>query len=1428
MNGSMPKQEPVRHDFSKIRSYMALPNLIDVQRKSYERFLQMNLLPEEREDTGLQSVFTSVFPFSDFRETCSLDFVRFSIGNWECKCGQLKGLEHLRMSCANCGAKIITDHPHEETVNCGQCGVINKNRVEVCDICGNPVDLQMKYSVEECQERGMTYSVPLKVTFRLFVYDKDPDTGVKHMRDAKEEEVFFGDIPLMTDNGTFVINGTERVIVSQLHRSPGVFFTKESAHTFLAKIIPYRGSWVEFEYDQKNILYVRIDRKRKFLGSVFLRALGMTTDEDILRQFYTPIRARVSDSGATLTFDRRVLDQEEAKERHSIRGRRAVRTIFAGIRLDQKMADALTKHNEATAAVEYGALDKAAFLADVVDFNTGEVLFEAGEAVPADWAETLRGHGVAEVEVIFPDWDLVSDILLNTVRKDTSKSFEASIIEIYRRMRPGDPPTLESAKALFEGMFFDSRKYDFSRVGRFKFNIKLDLDSPVTQKTMTPDDFYVVINYLLRLRKDVGRVDDIDNLGNRRVRAVGELLENQFRIGLVRMERAIKEKMSVHQDIDSAMPHDLINSKPVIAAIKEFFGSSQLSQFMDQTNPLSEVTHKRRLSALGPGGLSRERAGFEVRDVHPTHYGRICPIETPEGPNIGLISSLACYARINEYGFIESPYKKVQDGRVLDHYRIVKAGDTTFQLGQIVEKRDLQKENNRVAKENAAAGSKSRKGLLQAAEAEPYAFYLSAWDEERYTIAQANVIMDDDGNLLHDRVIARQSGDFVSIEKEKVDFIDVSPKQLVSVAASLVPFLENDDANRALMGANMQRQSVPLLRTQSPLVGTGMENVVARDSGAVVMCKRGGVVDLVDSNRIIVRVEAEDQETGQTKEFGADIYQLIKFKRSNQNTCITQKPVVREGQRVRKGQVLADGPCTDAGELALGRNVLVAFMPWRGNNFEDAILVSEKMVRDDYYTSIHIEEFEIEARDTKLGPEEITRDIPNVSESALRDLDESGIIRIGATVKQGDILVGKVTPKGETQLTPEEKLLRAIFGEKAGDVRDASLKTPPGIEGTVVDVKIFSRKGVDKDMRAKSIEDGEIERMNRNIQDEIRIITEARNKKIADLLADQKLQRDVVDFKTGDVLIRKGESADRDVISRLSRRELLALPVEEEIRETIRMFVERGENRIRVLEQKAEERREDLQKGDELPPGVIKMIKVYVAMKRKLSVGDKMAGRHGNKGVISRILPEEDMPYMPDGTPVEIVLNPLGVPSRMNVGQILETHLGWAANALGLHFSTPVFDGATESEIKAQLTAAMLPTEGKTQLFDGMTGEPFEQQVCVGYIYMLKLSHLVDDKIHARSIGPYSLITQQPLGGKAQFGGQRFGEMEVWALEAYGAAYTLQELLTVKSDDVEGRSKVYESIVKGEVPDDPGLPESFNVLVRELQSLCLDVELLKE
>jgi DNA-directed RNA polymerase subunit beta len=1411
-----PAHDGHRKDFSRIKTSLPIPNLIDVQRRSYERFLQMNLLPEERANQGLQSVFTGIFPFSDFRETCSLDFVKYSIGDWQCKCGELKGLEYLRMTCTNCGAKIMTDHPHEETVTCTECGFVNKNRVTKCDICGNPVDLQLKYSISDCQERGMTFAVPLKVTFRLFVYDRDPETGTRMMRDAKEEEVYFGDIPLMTDNGTFIINGTERVIVSQLHRSPGVFFTKEGPRSYLSKIIPYRGSWVEFEYDQKDVLSVRIDRKRKFHGTVFLRALGLESDESILRQFYTPVGVTSQGGGKFLLhISPKVLEPERLKDRQS-RGRREQYPIFAGITLTKENIGKLDTGQTLSVEVDREDLERAFFIADVVDLDTGEVLFEANELAPEDLEERLDGRNATTVEVFFPDWELTGSTLSNTLAKDTTRNSKEALIEIYRRMRPGDPPTLESARSLFYGMFFDAKRYDFSRVGRFKFNIKLDTEVPVDQKTLGADDFFRVIEYLLRLQKDVGRVDDIDNLGNRRVRAVGELLENQFRIGLVRMERAIKEKMSVHQDIDSAMPHDLINSKPVIAAIKEFFGSSQLSQFMDQTNPLSEVTHKRRLSALGPGGLSRERAGFEVRDVHATHYGRICPIETPEGPNIGLISSLATYARINDYGFIESPYKKVETGRVLDHFRILKVGDGQFRLGQIVTGDELEAENKRLKK----AGKRQ-------VEAEPHAFYLSAWEEEKYIIAQANSRLQPDGTFVSERISSRAGGDFGTVERDRIDYMDISPKQLVSVAAALIPFLENDDANRALMGSNMQRQAVPLLRSDAPIVGTGLEGIVAQDSGAVVLCKRGGIVDSVDAERIIVRVEGEDLETGETKDFGADIYQLIKFRRSNQNTCITQRPVAYEGQRVKKGDVLADGPCTERGELALGRNVLVAFMPWRGYNFEDAILISEKLVREDYYTSIHIEEFEIEARDTKLGPEEITRDIPNVSESALKDLDESGIVRIGATVKAGDILVGKVTPKGETQLTPEEKLLRAIFGEKAGDVRDASLKVPPGIEGTIVDVKIFSRKGVEKDVRAKEIEQSEISRLEKNIKDEVRILTEERNKKVSDLLLGKKVTA-AVKARTGQELLKSGEKIDMATLERLTRQEILRLPVDERrLIDAVEIVYKKTDSHIEVLHRVNEERINLLQKGDELPPGVIKLVKVYVAMKRKLQVGDKMAGRHGNKGVISRILPEEDMPYLPDGTPVEIVLNPLGVPSRMNVGQILETHLGWAGKVLGLRFSTPVFDGAREPDIKELLRQAELPESGKTPLYDGMTGEAFEQKVTVGFIYMLKLSHLVDDKIHARSIGPYSLITQQPLGGKAQFGGQRFGEMEVWALEAYGAAYTLQELLTVKSDDVEGRSKVYEAIVKGDVPEPPGLPESFNVLVRELQSLCLDVELLK-
>ena len=1248
-----------RVDFSEIPVSLGIPNLIDVQRKSYERFLQMNLLPEERASHGLQSVFTSLFPFSDFRETCSLDFVRYSIGDWQCKCGQLTGLEYLRMTCGNCGAKIMTDHPHEETVSCTECGAVNKNQVTRCDICGDPVDLQLTYSISECQERGMTFAVPLRVTFRLFVYDKDPETGTKVMRDAKEEEVYFGEIPLMTDHGTFIINGTERVIVSQLHRSPGVFFTNEGPRAFLAKIIPYRGSWVEFEYDRKEVLNVRIDRKRKFPGTVFLRALGLESNEAILRKFYAAVPAALKGrTKVVLKLTPEVIEQERLKDRHS-RGRRDAYRLFAGVELDRKAGDAIVAGEERQVEVKITDLERACFVADVVDVDTGEVLFEANDLVPEDLHDRLKDRNHSPIELFFPDWDLCGGILSTTLGKDQTKDAKEAMIEIYRRMRPGDPPTLESARSLFYGMFFDAKRYDFSRVGRFKFNIKLDTDVSVDQKTLSADDFYAVVEYLLQLHRDVGRVDDIDNLGNRRVRTVGELLENQFRVGLVRMERAIKEKMSVHQDIDSAMPHDLINSKPVIAAIKEFFGSSQLSQFMDQTNPLSEVTHKRRLSALGPGGLSRERAGFEVRDVHASHYGRICPIETPEGPNIGLISSLATYARINEYGFIESPYKKVEGGRVIDHFRVVRVGGGPFKLGQIVTGDELDAANGKLSK-------------AKQVEAEPHAWYLTAWEEERYIIAQANAPYDDNGHLEGEQVIARVGGDFVTVEPDRVDYMDISPKQLVSVAAALIPFLEHDDANRALMGSNMQRQAVPLLRTEAPIVGTGLEDIVARDSGAVVTVQRGGIVDSVDSERIIVRVEGEDIDTGEAKDFGADIYQLTKFRRSNQNTCVNQKPVVEEGVRVSKGDVLADGPSTDEGELALGRNVLVAFMPWRGYNFEDAILVSEKLVKDDLFTSIHIEEFEIESRDTKLGPEEITRDIPNVSEAALKDLDESGIIRLGATVRPGDILVGKVTPKGETQLTPEEKLLRAIFGEKAGDVRDASLKVPPGIEGTIVDVKIFSRKGVEKDSRAREIESHEVHRLEKNIKDHVRIYTEERNKQITDKLAGAKVTKAVAS-RTGDKLLTRGDALTYEVLEKLTRAEILDLPIsDKDLIAEVEEIYRRTDSYIDVLRKVNEERIELLQKGDELPPGVIKLVKVYVAMKRKLQVGDKMAGRHGNKGVISRVLPEEDMPYLPDGTPVEIVLNPLGVPSRMNVGQILETHLGWAGKVLGLHFATAV------------------------------------------------------------------------------------------------------------------------------------------------------------
>ena len=1402
-----------RIEFSKIRTTIPIPNLIEIQKTSYERFLQMTRLSSERDDQGLQSVFKSVFPISDFRENSSLEFIEYSIGNWECKCGRLTGLHQLRQSCSSCGTTLVAEPYGEHDVVCLRCGTANDARGVVCDICENTVALKLKYDVEECQEAGMTYAVPLKVTIRLVVWNKDAETGVKTIRDIKEQEVYFGDVPLMTNNGTFIINGTERVVVSQLHRSPGAFFHSEDRQLFIAQIIPYRGSWVEFEYDAKNLLYVRIDRKRKFLATVFLRALGLRGADEIIRTFYGAERISLREGAPRWAVS------------ESLAGRRAATQIVldpkhkigAGKKISASAVAALQKAGVEWVEVPDAELEGAFAATDVVDPSTGEVILEANEELTSRVVSMAQEKQVEELEVFFPDRDEIGTVLSTTLRKDTVRTHEEALIEIYRRLRPGDPPTLDSSRSLFENMFFNAQKYDFSRVGRLKLNTKLGLDTPLDEKVLHPPDFYAVIKYLLSLRRNPPNADDIDHLGNRRVRSVGELLENQFRIGLVRMERAIKEKMSVYQEMATAMPHDLINAKPVMGAIREFFGSSQLSQFMDQTNPLSEVTHKRRLSALGPGGLSRERAGFEVRDVHPTHYGRICPIETPEGPNIGLISSLSCYARINEFGFIESPYRRVKNNRAADFVQISNAGGTRFKVGDVVEVAEAQKES---------AAAKGRK--KKAAEYEPYSFYLSAWQEDQYIIAQANARLDENGNLVDRRVNARQAGDFILAPRDKIDFIDVSPKQLVSVAASLIPFLEHDDANRALMGSNMQRQAVPLLRARAPFVGTGMEYITARDSGAVVVARRSGAVDYVDSQRVVVRVEGEAGE--RSREMGADIYSLTKFRRSNQNTCINQKPIVGVGQKVAKGQVLADGPCTELGELALGRNVLVAFMPWRGYNFEDAILVSERMVKEDYYTSIHIEEFETESRDTKLGAEEITRDIPNVSEGFLKDLDDSGIIRIGAYIKPGDILIGKVTPKGETQLTPEEKLLRAIFGEKAGDVRDASLLCPPGIDGIIVGVKIFSRKGIEKDDRAKAIEAEELDMMEKNLQDEIRILHEEVKKRVAVMLDGQTLGADLFDDHGREKLLAKRTALTPDVLRELPYQAITRIRLvgrDRQLESELRTLEERTERQVEVIRQMFEEKKEKIRRGDELPPGVIKLVKVYVAMKRKLSVGDKMAGRHGNKGVIARVLPEEDMPYLPDGTPVEIVLNPLGVPSRMNVGQILETHLGWAAQALGLHFATPVFDGATEAEIKAWLEKAGRPSSGKSPLIDGMTGEEFEQKVTVGYIYMLKLSHLVDDKIHARSIGPYSLITQQPLGGKAQFGGQRFGEMEVWALEAYGAAHILQELLTAKSDDVTGRAKIYEAIVKGDASVTPGLPESFNVLIRELQALCLDVELLK-
>ncbi len=1476
-----------RHSFSKIRSLVPIPNLIDIQKRSYDEFLQMNLLHGERENRGLRSVFDSMFPVHNGKNpdgtdaALEVEFVDYTVGHWACKCGKNEGLGHLRTTCKSCGHHIVAEHPKDPTVDCPKCGTRNKNEATICDVCNEPVGLHAKMSLEECIERGATMAAPLKIRVRLNQFEKD-DKGNRKYKQSQESEVYFGDIPTMTDRGTFIINGTERVIVSQLHRSPGVFFAiSPDKSLYSAQIIPYRGSWIEFELDTKGLLYARIDRKRKFLGATFLRSLGLfdeclADNQSILSHFYTPYRFSLKKEHLLLEPCELLVGQKALEDVKDPKTKEVI--VEKGKSISRRLMEKMQKAGIKGVTVERSMLDGAVLLEDVVNMNTGEVLLEANDAFLQTHLEMFLANNVSEFAVSFPDLDATGKVLSETLSKDHTEDAEEAAKELFKKIRPGEPATVESSRKLLHSMFFDNQKYDLSKVGRHKMNAKLGVDADLDLRTLRTEDFIHTVHYLLRLKKyDTTRTDrldevapvrkdDIDHLGNRRVRSVGELLENCFRVGLVRVQRAIKEKFSMAQDPNNPLqPHDLINSKPVIAAMKEFFGSSQLSQFMDQTNPLSEITHKRRLSALGPGGLSRDRAGFEVRDVHTSHYGRICPIETPEGPNIGLISSLSCYARINEFGFIESPYLKVENGKIVQFAKITHVGDLKLEDVTIVDpktgvelKEEVRKGLSSLYQQAVplaqleAANKKLEKAGKRPARFEIHAFYLSAWEEDEHIIAQANVELDEHGVISDELITARVAGETRMIEREKVTLMDVSPKQVVSVAASLIPFLENDDANRALMGANMQRQAVPLIRTEAPIVGTGMEYYAAKDSGACAICRRSGIVETVDANRIVVRVE-DDPET-EAEESGVDIYTLVKYARSNQNTCYNQVPLVKQGEYVAAGQILADGPCCDKGELAIGRNLIVAYMPWRGYNFEDAILISERVVKEDLYTTIHIEEFEVHARDTKLGPEEITRDIPQIREEMLKNLDDSGIIRIGATVRHGDIMVGKVTPKGETILSPEEKLLRAIFGEKASDVKDASLTVPPGIEGTVVDVKVFTRKGQEKDLRTKQIEHDQILKWHKDLEDEERIIRAEAKKKIVALLKNKELSEPLADEK-GKELLPKGKKLTQNMLEAVPYQRFRQITVaagKERLEAQVLDILDKTESQLKVLRDILNERVERLEKGDELMPGVLKTVKCYVAVKRKLQVGDKMAGRHGNKGVVSRILPIEDLPYLADGTPVDIVLNPLGVPSRMNIGQILETHLGWAGKVLGMTFSTPVFDGAKVEAIKGflakahekkpagagvnvkvdrydpatgQMRTLEIP-DGKVILFDGLTGEPYEQPVVVGCSYMLKLHHLVDNKIHARSIGPYSLITQQPLGGKAQFGGQRFGEMEVWALEAYGAAHVLQELLTYKSDDMHGRTQIYQAIIKGEPIKDPGLPESFNVVKKELNALCIDVAML--
>ena len=1423
-----------RISFSRIFTPIDMPDLLDIQKRSYQYFLQIDHLPENRKNVGIEAAFRSIFPISDFKETAILDFVSYSLGDWSCKCGHLQGIENSLPACRHCGALLPAGIRADHDTVCEECHEKGSLFYKTCDQCGDRVKLKIRYTPEECLDKGFDYSIPLKVKLRLALYGENKK-GEKAIKDVKEQEIFFGEIPYMTDRGTFIINGTERVVVSQLQRSPGVYFMPgKSRGEFTAKIIPARGAWIELE-EKLNLLQVRLDKKTKRINvTTFIKAMGLADDLEILKKFYTIVSAKVENGVFHFQTSRFLKD---SKLTAAVLDNRGQEIFPAGTKLMIKHIKDLEKIGVQYLPVDIELLEDMYAACDL-----GTVL-KLNEPIGTAQIKKLRKMNT-EFLVFFPESEEeeLGSMLAYTLRKDkkrkdvdltdkvavqsesedkVSKNQGDAFIEIFKKLRPGEPVTLEGSKKFFENMIFDTKRYDLSSVGRLKLNIKLSFKKDHHQDvfTLTQDDVVEVIRYFLRLKYDrTGKmkVDDIDHLGNRRIRAVGELVENAFRIGLMRLDKIIRERITNAQDISIMLPRELLNTKPVFAALKEFFGTSQLSQFMDQTNALSESTHKRRISALGPGGLNRDRAGFEVRDVHSSHYGRICPIETPEGPNIGLISSLTTYARVNEYGFIETPFRKVENGQLVNYFRIRYPGDSKFKYLDIVREDDLNAEVKRL--------QKSKKSLPLS---NFYPFYLTAWEEEVYAIAQANTQIDESGRIISKKVNARREGETFLADPEEINFMDISPKQIVSISAALIPFLENDDANRALMGSNMQRQAVPLVNPEAAIVATGMEHRLIKDSGMVVVCRRSGEVMNADAERIIIKVDSDDTADQDFSEIKADLYEMKKFRRSNQNTLINQRPLVKVGERVEKGQILCDGPASDKGELALGRNVLTAFVPWRGFNYEDAIILSERLVKNSTFNSIYIVEETIEARETKLGPEEITRDIPSVSETALKNLDESGIVRIGAKVKPGEILVGKVSPKGETQLSPEEKLLRAIFGEQASEIKDSSLYCPPGVEGTVIDVKVFTRRGLAKDKRASDIDKIEITKLERTFEDQKKILDSERLEKIRNVLKKEKLAKDL---GSGKKKITKGKGIPATELANLSDAFLKEVKkcVADKTREMINEIEKKVKLHIDAMKLEIQEKIEQMRKGDEFSPGIIKIVKVLIAVNRRISVGDKMAGRHGNKGVVGRILDVEDMPFLEDGTPIDVVLNPLGVPSRMNVGQVYEMILAWAGHEMGQYFETPVFDGAFQDDVERYLKQANLPEDGKVVLYDGISGEPFKNKVTVGYMYMMKLEHMVDDKIHARSTGPYSLITQQPLGGKAQFGGQRVGEMEVWALEAYGAAYILQEILTIKSDNISGRNEIYSSIVKGTMEFNPGLPESFNVLIKELKSLALDIELIKK